>query len=144
MLASAAFLVGLTIGLRKTLESMLPAFPFRYADYNFYRAAQSGLDAELVWPTLEVTSPGQFIARDLCRKLLPLADEGLADIGVAEEERAPLLGIIRDRLDSNTTPAAWQRRTLEGFGNIPRHEALRKLVEKYVIMAATGNPVTEW
>lgn len=144
MLASAAFLVGLTIGLRKTLDSMLPAFPFRYADYNFYRAAQSSLDAELLWPTLDVTSPGQIIARDLCRKLLPVADEGLAAVGVADEERALLLGIIRDRLDSNTTPATWQRRTVEAFGNIPRPEALRKLVEKYVIMAATGKPVTEW
>ena len=144
MLASAAFLVGLTVGLSKTIESLLPAFPFRYADYNFYRAAQKSLDAELLWPLYDATSPGQILARDLCLKMMPVADEGLADIGVVDEERSTLLGIIRDRLDSNTTPAAWQRRTLAEFGNDLRPEALRKLLEKYLLMVATGNPVTEW
>lgn len=144
MMASAAFLVGLTLGLSKNIESLLPAFPFRYADYNFYRAAQTSLDAELLWPTLDDTSPGQAIARDLCREFLPVADEGLAGIGVADDERIRLLGIIRDRLDSNTTPAAWQRRTLKKFGSAPRPEALRKLVEEYLSMVATGRPVTEW
>jgi gamma-glutamyl:cysteine ligase YbdK (ATP-grasp superfamily) len=144
MMASAAFLVGLTIGLRKTMQTLLPAFPFRYADYNFYRAAQTGLNAELLWPTFDATSPGQFIALDLCRQLLPVADEGLAEIGVAADERGRLLGVIRDRLDSKTTPAAWQRRTLEEFGNMRRPEALQALVEKYLSMAATGKPVAEW
>lgn len=144
MMASAAFLVGLTVGLSKTIESMLPAFPFRYADYNFYRAAQFGLDAKLLWPTLDTTSPGEAVARDLCRDLLPVADEGLAMIGVVDKERALLLGVIRDRLDSNTTPAAWQRRTLNKFGRDLRPEALRKMVEEYLSLAATGRPVADW
>lgn len=144
MMANAAFLVGLTIGLSKTIHTLLPAMPFRYADHNFYRAAQSSLDAELLWPTQETTSPNQIVARDLCRDLLPLADEGLASIGVDDDERALLLGLICDRLDSNTTPAAWQRRTLARFSGDPRPESLRKLVEEYLAMVATGRPVTDW
>jgi len=144
MMASAAYLVGLTIGLSNSVTSLLPAIPFRYADYNFYRAAQSSLEAELLWPTLDDTSPNQVVARDLCRQMLPVADEGLATIGVSEEERGRLLGVIEDRLDSNTTPAAWQRRTLERFGSDSRQEGLRKLVEEYLSMAASGKPVTEW
>jgi hypothetical protein len=144
MMATAAFLVGLTAGLCKMTEALLPAFPFRYADYNFYRAAQTGLDSELLWPTFERTSPGQFVARDLCRQLLPVADEGLDGIGVVEEERTQLLGIIRDRLDSETTPAKWQRRTLEEFGSMARPEALQALVEKYLSKSATGRPVADW
>ena len=144
MMASAAYLVGLTIGLSKSVTSLLPAIPFRYADYNFYRAAQSSLEAELLWPTLDDTSPKQIVAQDLCRQMLPVADEGLATIGVSEKERTRLLGVIGDRLDSNTTPAAWQRRTLERFGSDTRQEGLRKLVEEYLSMAASGKPVAEW
>ena len=144
MMASAAFLVGLTIGLSKTIESMLPAFPFRYADFNFYRAAQSSLDAELIWPTLDETSPCQYVARDLCRKMLPVANEGLETIGVDEIERKKLLALIADRIDSNTTPAAWQCRTFETFSDRDRPEALRLLVEEYLSMVSTGKPVTEW
>lgn len=144
MMASAAFLVGLVIGMSKNVNELLPAFPFRYADFNFYRAAQSGLDAELLWPLLNATSPEETVARDLCRKLLPLADEGLEIIGVDSDERSQLLGIIRDRLDRNITPAAWQRRTLARFGGMPRTDALQRLVEEYLTMVATGKPVTEW
>lgn len=144
MMASAAFLVGLTVGLSKSIEATLPAFPFRYADFNFYRAAQSSLDADLLWPTLDETSPGEFSARDLCRKLLPLASDGLEMIGVDENERSRLLGLIRDRLDRNVTPAAWQRKTLDEFTGVDRPEALKMLVEKYLSMMATGKPITEW
>lgn len=144
MMASAAFLVGLVIGMSKNVNELLPAFPFRYADFNFYRAAQSSLNAELLWPSLNSTSPAEALASDLCRELLPLADEGLEIIGVDAEERVQLLGIIRDRLDSNTTPAAWQRRTLAKFGSMPRPEALQRLVEEYLSKVATGKPVTEW
>jgi len=144
MMASAAYLVGLTIGLSHSVDELLPAFPFRYADYNFYRAAQTSLDAHLVWPTLDDTSPRQAIAADLCREMLPIADEGLAEIGVDEEERKTLLGLIRDRLDSKMTPARWQRQTLQSMGQIPRDVALRRLVEEYLEQAATGKPVTEW
>lgn len=144
MMASAAYLVGLTLGLSKRIDDLLPAFPFRYADYNFYRAAQFGLDANLLWPTLDHTSPKEVVARDLCRQLIPFADEGLCSIGVDDSERKRLLGIILDRLNSNTTPAAWQRRTLSKYPNAPRQAALRKLVEVYLTQIATGLPVTEW
>jgi len=130
--------------MSKKIDELLPAFPFRYADFNFYRAAQSSLNAELLWPSLNATSPTEVLVRDLCLQLLPLADEGLDVIGVDDEERAKLLGVIRDRLESKTTPAAWQRRTLEGFGHMPRTEALQRLVEEYLSRVASGKPVAEW
>ena len=144
LMANAAFLVGLTVGLSETVDTLMPAFPFRYAEYNFYRAAQHGLRAELLWPTLDNTSPGVVGVTDLCRDMLAVADEGLDRLGVAETERSPLLGLIRDRLDSGVTPAGWQRRTLKRFGKLPRSAALARLVEAYLANVATGRPVTEW
>lgn len=144
LMANAAFLVGLTVGLSKQMSALLPAFPFRYAEYNFYRAAQRSLDANLLWPTLDETSPREIGARDLCREMLPLADEGLGELGVDDDERRVLLNLIRDRLNSGTTPAAWQRRALKRFGRMPRSKALAKLVDEYYENATSGQPVTEW
>jgi len=55
-----------------------------------------------------------------------------------------LLGIIRDRLDSGTTPAAWQRRVVAELASKPRPEALKELVERYLQESATGRPVADW
>ena len=144
MMANAAFHIGLTIGLSHVVNSFLPAFPFRYADFNFYRAAQGSLESALLWPTLDKTSPREVRAGKLCRELLPIADEGLAEIGVDESERKSLLGLISDRLDANVTPAKWQRETVREMGDIPRDAALRGLVERYLEKSLDNRPVAEW
>jgi gamma-glutamyl:cysteine ligase YbdK (ATP-grasp superfamily) len=144
MMASAAFLAGMVIGMGDRIDALLPAFPFRFAEYNFYRAAQKSLRAELLWPTLDNISPSSCATDTLCRQHLALADEGLDQLGIAAAERKRLLDIIRDRLDSGTTPAAWQRRMLERAGDQPRSEALVQLVDKYLEMCATNRPVSEW
>ena len=144
MMANAAFLLGLTVGLSQRVDSLLPAFPFRYAEYNFYRAAQFGLDAELLWPALDTPSPRVATANVLCKEFLSVADEGLSQLGVIDTERKFLLNIINDRLDSRTTPAQWQRRTLLRIGGKSRPQALAQLVEEYLSMITTGRPVTEW
>ena len=144
LMASAAYLVGLTVGMSRRINSFLPAFPFRYAEYNFYRAAQNSLQAEVLWPVLDDTSPATRKMTGLCRELLPLADEGLDELGVAQDERRQLLSLIGDRLKSGTTPASWQRRTLERIGDKPRSAALAELVEAYLERCASGRPVSEW
>jgi gamma-glutamyl:cysteine ligase YbdK (ATP-grasp superfamily) len=144
MMAGAAFHIGMTIGMSHRIDDLLPAFPFRYADYNFYRAAQSSLDADLLWPVLDETSPREIRAAKLCREMLPVADEGLAEIGVDEAERRRLLGLIRDRLDTGVTPARWQRETVLHMGDIARDKAMRQLVEAYLGKIECFRPVTEW
>jgi hypothetical protein len=144
MMASAAFHVGLTVGLSHVVESLLPAFPFRYADFNFYRAAQSSLQAEILWPVLDETSPRQASAAQVCLEMLPLADEGLDEIGVDENERRSLLDLIRDRLLSLQTPATWQRHLVNNLGDIPRDIALQELVEQYINKSESLAPFTEW
>ncbi len=77
MTANAAFLVGLVLGMRDRINDLIPALPFQYAEYNFYRAAQHGLDAQLLWPTLQPISPRERSVRDLIEEMLPLAAAGL-------------------------------------------------------------------
>jgi hypothetical protein len=147
MLASAAFLVGLTRALSDRVDDLLPCFPFGYAEYNFYRAAQQGLKAKLLWPSVRAgeSSPVEVTVTHAVLTALPLAAEGLALLGVASDESDLLLGIVRERVLSGTTGAGWQRRVLDRLLlTHDRADALALLVEQYVAQAVTGRPVHEW
>ncbi len=145
MMASAAFLIGLALGLRADMPALLHAFPFHCAEYNFYRAAQQGLDARLLWPAAGPPSPSEFRAVDLIRELLPVAERGLGAAGVGADEVARLLGTVRARTEADATGARWQRRALtahERRGD--RREALHAMLEDYLHEARTRRPVHEW
>ena len=144
MMANAAFLIGVTLGLRDEVRDLLPAFPFRYAEYNFYRAAKLGLDAELLWPDENGMSPRSISASDLCTFLMPTAFRGLQTLGVDDAEADRLLRVISERLRLHATPAIWQRRKLSAQRNKSRPEALVAVVEAYLSNTNTGLPVSEW
>ena len=57
MLANAALAIGLAKLMQPTIRELLPAIPFTYAIANFYRAAQSGLSADMFWPSLKQSQP---------------------------------------------------------------------------------------
>lgn len=145
MAANAALLVGLTLGLRSELPWLLPALPFALAEYNFYRAAQHGLDATLLWPCEVAPSPQEVSVRDLLARLLPIAERGLASIDVDAEESSRLLGIVSARLECGTTTAGWQRRALARRGHgTPTPDSLQRLLEDYLARSASCLPVHEW
>jgi hypothetical protein len=145
MVASAALLVGLTIALSDEVDKVLPVFPFHFAEYNFYRAAQGGLDAKLLWPSPSPPSPREVSVRDLLAELMPFAAEGLDRLGVDLAESRSLLDIIHGRIENHRTGAIWQRQMLARCEqSAPRPEALRLMFEEYIAQAARGRPVHEW
>lgn len=145
MMAGAAFHVGLARGLRDRIASMLPSFPFEYAHWNFYRAAQEGLDARLLWPGNTPPSPVEHSVRELILMMLPVAEEGLQQLGVDDQESARLLAIIRARVESGITPARWQRLCLDRFEtNMERREALAAMLAVYLREADSKRPLHEW
>lgn len=145
MTANAAFLIGLTIGLRDDVDRILPAFPFEYAAWNFYRAAQHGLDAELLWPSELAPSPTTMKARTLVSRFLPVAARGLQALGVDGDEVTRLLAVIAGRLETGQTGARWQRAAFDRcLATRPRREALACMMEGYIAHALSGCPVHEW
>ncbi len=145
MAANAAFLIGLTIGLRDDVDRILPAFPFEYAAWNFYRAAQRGLDAELLWPSELAPSPTSMNARLLVARFLPVAARGLAALGVDAPEADRLLAVIAGRLETGQTGARWQRAAFDKcLESLPRREALACMMGDYMRHSASGVPVHEW
>ena len=145
MAANAAFLVGLTIAMRDEVEELLPAFPFEYAEWNFYRAAQRGLDARLLWPSAVAPSPMLVSARAMVSRFLPDAARGLETLGVDDDEIRSLMSVIRGRLEIGQTGARWQRTALDRcLLDLERRDALACMMEGYIARSLTGRPVHEW
>jgi len=145
MAANAAFLVGLAEGMRPVMADLLPAIPFGIAEYNFYRAAQFGLDARLVWPQPRQSGLREQPVVDIVRAALPLARQGLDDIGIDAGEAARYLAVIEGRLRRHRNGAGWQRRRLATLEqSLPRDAALHALLEEYIGFSTDNLPVSEW
>ena len=145
MVANAAFLIGLAEGLRGGINRLLPAIPFHIAEYNFYRAAQHGLQAKLVWPRHDQYRLREQPVVEIIASLLPVAREGLASVGVAAAEVDYYLGIIETRLQARRTAADWQ---LEAWRRLERdgtpYRALHAMLELFMQYSEANLPVAEW
>ena len=145
MVANAAFLLGLAEGMRPRIDEILPAIPFNIAEYNFYRAAQHGLDARLVWPEFGQSGCREQPVCAIIEQLLPVASQGLAMIGVSVDESARYLGVIERRLQRRQTGAIWQRNMLARLKQkMPLDAALHQLLEVFIDYSAENLPVAEW
>ncbi len=146
MTASAAFLVGATVGMRSRMEKILPAFPFWCAESNFYRAARSGLESRLLWPSFNWSPPRERPATEIVEELLPIAEDGLAELGVDRGEIRLLMEIVRGRLENRITGARWQRNIVSRLeeAGLSREDALAEMFRIYSREAAKGMPLHEW
>jgi gamma-glutamyl:cysteine ligase YbdK (ATP-grasp superfamily) len=144
-LANAAFLVGLALALSAAADERVGTVPFEGVRRGFYRAARDGLAARLPWPGEPGGAVRTLPAADLALRLLPLARLGLVGAGVAAEETDRLLAVVRARVATGQTRAAWQRRGL--LARRSRHDERRApeaLLARYLDLAATGRPVHAW
>lgn len=144
MVANAAFMVGLALGLAPDMGVVRAVLPFAAAESNFYRAAKEGLDANLVWLGT-AGSPEEVSATDLIPKLLPTAAAGLERIGLSASDSRGYLDVIAHRVDERRTGALWQRERLSRLGSErPDPRALRRMFSEYQRNSEEGRPVHEW
>ncbi len=134
MMANAALFYGALHALADRIGERKAALPIETARANFYAAARNGLGAELLWPGDSAPRAASSVVEDL----LPLAAEGLAAQGMAEDLVDHYLSVIAMRLATGRTGAAWQ---LEHYA---RHQDLFALTAAYVENQRTGLPVHEW
>ena len=145
MVANAAFLIGLAEGIRPQINELLPALPFHLAEYNFYRAAQHGLDAKLVWPHLGQHGYREQTITDIIDQLLPCAQQGLDAIGVPLEESKRYLSVIQRRLDRKQNGAIWQQNKLSQLNqSMSTDIASHTLLETFINHSNSNIPVAEW
>ncbi|MCF8474449.1 MAG: DUF3091 domain-containing protein [Emcibacter sp.] len=146
MMAGAAFFIGLVIGLRDKINDILPALPFRFAEYNFYRAAQMGLEANILWPMKNQNCPtGQPIC-EVIKSLLPYMEKGLSILEVDPQEIQIFKNNINDRLLAKRTGSIWQLGMIDRYetAGFNRNEACHAMIKKYIELQKTFKPVVEW
>lgn len=147
MVANAAFMIGLTHGLAPDVPRLLAGMSFKHAGRNFYKVACKGLDAELLWPAPPRGRLRALSARALIEDLLPVAERGLADIGVESDEAKQWLDIVARRAATGQTGARWQRQVFDAASlRRNRDDASRQLLRAYVeaSQGGRGSPVHEW
>lgn len=145
MLANAALLIGLTKAMQKNINRLLPAIPFDYCIRNFYRAAEKGMQAELIWPSATQNQPEYHKVGDILRQLLPQVPEQLSAAGFQDGDFAPLLAIINERLATGRTGSQWQLAKLDELeSDLPRQEALAEMLQQYQRLSRQNLPVAQW
>lgn len=145
MIANTAVLIGWTIAMSSNINAYLAKLPFPYAEYNFYRSAQKGLDAKILWPQKH---QHQLTPRNICdviADMLPLAADGLARTNIAQTDIDKYLSVIEKRLASRQTGATWQLNTFNRLTQKnDRQKALKMMVEQYTLNNISGLPVADW
>ncbi len=145
MVANAAFAIGLAYGLRNQITDIMAMMPFDFADFNFYRAAHSGIEAHLMWPDLQQFKLTQQPVGQLIRQYLPVAKQGLLDLQVDEADAGYYLSIIEKRLEQGVTGASWQLETVKHFETcMSRFEACQKMVNLYRQCSSSNIPINQW
>ncbi|NMP32581.1 hypothetical protein HII17_13525 [Thalassotalea sp. M1531] len=145
MVANAAFAIGLANGLSDDIERLISQIPFRFAEYNFYRAAQFGLDAKILWPHKNKYQPNEIAITEVISSLLPVADKGLAALGISKSERDTYLQVIEQRLSTKQNGAHWQRSQLDKLeSKYSNLIACQHLVKQYYSQSRLDTPVAKW
>jgi len=141
-LANAALYYGLVESLMHDDRPLWTRMSFTTAEENFTAGAKAGIDAALYWP-----GQGEVPVTELVlRRLLPLAHDGLASLGVTTATADRLLGVIEARCMANTNGADWQVRTVESLEaeGANRTDALAEMLRRYVALMHSNEPVHAW
>ncbi len=145
MMANAAFAIGLTINLAQDIESLTAKLPFQYAEYNFYRAAKEGLNANILWPQLQQHGLREGALCDIAAPLIQKAADGLAEIDVDSSEINTLMSVIENRLANKQTGAQWQLNRLDHYNKTyTKEEACKYMLSDYMERSEAATEVSSW
>ena len=142
MMANAAFFYGAQRALTSLGRPLWTRMSFKAAEDNLQSGARFGMGAQLYWPGLGSVPPDELVLR----KLLPMAHEGLRELGMSDAVVDRYLDVIEQRCLRRRTGASWQRDTvtrLEARG-ASRENAVLGMFRRYVELMHSGEPVHTW
>lgn len=140
-MANVAFWIGLMEGMPDECRGNWERH-FRFQDVrcNFLRAARNGLTNEMVWFNKSVEASNLIID-----ELIPLAQQGLAKIGIPSEESQPYLDTIVARVASKQTGSRWM---IDSFRSLQDNNTTSEsllMITKYMQEHCLSNtPVHQW
>ena len=146
MSATGAFLLGSALALRDSMPDRINLLPFKFAEHNFYRAAQHGLDAVLLWPSSSQIKVVEYGVLELATQLVPMAEDALQRAGMDQAETRRLMNNIRDRIAARTNGAQWQLTLLHKLiaSGLSRQEAHYQMLARYRQHFDSNQPVSQW
>ena len=142
MAANAAFFYGLVHALVHERRPLWSRMSFEQADEAFQQCARWGLEARVSWPRV-----GRVRVADLLREqLIPLAVEGLRDLGADREVAEHYGEILTGRARTGRNGARWQIDTVTSLEvrGAGRPEALAEMTRLYRKGVDSGDPVHDW
>ncbi|MDX1675432.1 MAG: glutamate-cysteine ligase family protein [Longimicrobiales bacterium] len=139
--ANSAFWLGMMVGAADRYEDLTSRLEFGDVKANFFAAARRGLNTGFTWVDQETASAPRLI-RDT---LLPLAEEGLATLGVDPEEAKRYLTLIDRRVAEDMTGTRWLEKSAQAMrAAASRPERCAALTSAMISRQQSGRPVHEW
>ncbi len=140
-MANAAFWFGLMRGVSEEYGDITQVMSFDSAQDNFLQASRLGLAAQFTWPGHENISAADLIRNEM----LPLARQGLQELGIVSTDIDRYLGLIDERVASRRTGAQWLLDSLSSFQcEGSKAERLAALTAATIDRQSKGKPVHEW
>jgi hypothetical protein len=142
VLANAAFYYGALKSLAAGERPVWTKMSFDAAHSNFTEGARRGTDATFYWPGIGAVPADELVLR----RLLPLAEEGLAHWGVSTAVCDRYLTIIEERAKRRVNGASWQVDTVAAFERrgLSRPQALAEMTRLYADGMHANAPVHTW
>ena len=110
-IANTAFFVGMMAGMANKYDDIRDHITFDDVKANFIAAARAGIRAQMNW-----FGDTHMPARELIlNELLPLAESGLQDYGVNQNDIEKYLGVLRERVDTRKNGARWALESLNAM-----------------------------
>ena len=139
--ANAALWLGLMRAVGTKHHDVSRLLEFEQARANLVAAARQGLGAQLVWLDGQERN-ATSLALD---HLLPLAAEGLDEVGVSARDRDRYLDVVERRVRSGYTGSRWLLSSLSGLrAQGTEGQRLNSVTAAMVARQKGGAPVAEW
>lgn len=140
-IANTAFFVGMMAGMSKKYDDIREHITFQDVKANFMASARAGIRAQMNWFD-DTHMPARKLILD---ELLPLAESGLQDYGVNQNDIDKYLGVLHDRVSTRRNGARWALESLnEMHEQGTEDQRMRCLVSSMVEQQTTGRPISEW
>lgn len=140
-IANAAFWFGLMRGVSGEHGDISRAMSFETAEENFVAAARLGLQAQFTWPGRPSVPAAELILDDL----LPLARQGLDELGIDSADAERYLGVLEERVERHQTGAQWVLDSLTHLGDDgTKAERLAALTLATIERQEATEPVARW
>ena len=140
-IANSAFWIGLMTGMSEVYPDITKVMDFGDARSNFTKAARAGLGSKFNWVNDQTVADTELIEKEL----LPIARQGLQQVGIATEDIDRYLGIIGERNQTGRTGARW---IVESYSRLvkqtSREEATSALMASMRRQQQQGIPGHEW